>query len=80
MKNFVTLFIIALLFVLTSIIPCWGIIPLDIPILAFGQAADFTLIGTDSNDLAGEPNINQVYAKSDASKVYFKITSYSNWF
>jgi hypothetical protein len=79
MKNFVTLFIIALLFVLTSIIPCWGIIPLDIPILAFGQAADFTLIGTDSNDLAGEPNINQVYAKSDASKVYFKITSYSNW-
>jgi len=79
MKNFVKLFIIALLFALASVIPCWGIMPLDVPILAIGQATDFTLIGTDPNETTSLPNINQVYVKSDASKIYFKITSYSNW-
>jgi hypothetical protein len=79
MKNFIALLIFAVLFVLASIIPCWGIMPLDVPILAFGQSADWAVIGTDPNELTTLPNINQVYVKSDASKIYFKITSYKNW-
>jgi len=66
MKSIFALLVTALVFGLSIAHISWG----DV---------DFSLVGTDPDDLGGSANIDQVFVASDAEKIYFKITSHRNW-